>query len=204
MPRDGTITKDKIYDAAKALFLDRGIAATSVERISETAGVTKGSFFYHFQDKNQLVLDLVKRFAESDRAQYDKVIKRVDTLGATDPLQRLLLFVGVFIEEFSDLNDPPACLYASYLYEQGIVSEETMAVTKEAFLFWRKKISKLIKEAEKAHPPKEKLDSASLADFFNTTIEGAFIVGQILDDSKIAANHLKHYQEYLELLFSRD
>ncbi len=49
--------------AAQALFLARGIAATSLADITHQAGVSKGLFYLYFHSKEDLVLALQEQFA---------------------------------------------------------------------------------------------------------------------------------------------
>ena len=54
MARDGTMTRTKIMDAAERLILEQGFGGTSIDRVIEGAGVTKGTFFYNFRTKTDL------------------------------------------------------------------------------------------------------------------------------------------------------
>ncbi len=54
-------TRDRLMDAATAVFAERGISGASVEEISEAAGFTRGAFYSNFEDKNDLVLALIQR-----------------------------------------------------------------------------------------------------------------------------------------------
>jgi TetR/AcrR family transcriptional repressor of nem operon len=49
--------------ASKALFLAKGIAATSLDDITSSAGVSKGLFYLYFRSKEHLVLALQDEFA---------------------------------------------------------------------------------------------------------------------------------------------
>ncbi len=49
--------------AAQALFLAKGIAATSLEDITHRAGVSKGLFYLYFHSKEDLVLALQEQFS---------------------------------------------------------------------------------------------------------------------------------------------
>ena len=51
-----TQSKERILAAAKELFLTRGYAATTVDAICEKAELTKGSFYYFFDSKEDLGL----------------------------------------------------------------------------------------------------------------------------------------------------
>ncbi|MFA7428561.1 MAG: TetR family transcriptional regulator [Rhodospirillaceae bacterium] len=54
-------TRCAILDAAERLFSEKGIAATSLEKISRAAGVTRGAFYWHFKDKSDLLIALCAR-----------------------------------------------------------------------------------------------------------------------------------------------
>ena len=49
--------------AGQTLFLDKGIAATSLEDITHRAGVSKGLFYLYFHSKENLVLALQEQFS---------------------------------------------------------------------------------------------------------------------------------------------
>ena len=48
-------TRSRIIGAADALFYEHGLRSVSVDAISERAGVTKRSFYYHFESKDELI-----------------------------------------------------------------------------------------------------------------------------------------------------
>src|SRR4051812_24948043 len=49
--------------AATALFVERGIAATTLEDVTARAGVSKGLFYQYFHSKDDLLLALQEDFA---------------------------------------------------------------------------------------------------------------------------------------------
>lgn len=51
-------TKDKIYKTASQLFQKYGFDGVSVDSIVEAAGVSKGTFYVHFNSKGSLIHDL--------------------------------------------------------------------------------------------------------------------------------------------------
>jgi len=52
-------TKKKIADAAKALFVQKGYKATSIEDIVKATGCSAGNIYYHFKSKEGLFLYLM-------------------------------------------------------------------------------------------------------------------------------------------------
>jgi TetR/AcrR family transcriptional regulator, cholesterol catabolism regulator len=53
-------TRDQILAAAAALFAARGYDATTVDEITEAANVAKGTLYYHFQTKDELLVSLIR------------------------------------------------------------------------------------------------------------------------------------------------
>jgi len=53
-------TKKKLFDAAMELIGDRGFADASVDEIVDRAGVAKGTVYYHFSGKAELVEALIQ------------------------------------------------------------------------------------------------------------------------------------------------
>ncbi|WP_435169846.1 TetR family transcriptional regulator [Falsirhodobacter sp. 1013] len=58
---DAEATRQAIMDAAETVFLNHGIANTSLEKVSRAAGVTRGAFYWHFKDKSELLRALNQR-----------------------------------------------------------------------------------------------------------------------------------------------
>lgn len=52
-------TKKRVADAARALFVQKGYKATSIEDIVEATGSSKGNIYYHFKSKEGLFLYLI-------------------------------------------------------------------------------------------------------------------------------------------------
>lgn len=52
-------TRTRILDVAVDLFIEQGYAGTSIRDISERLGMTKGSLYYHFASKEDVLTALV-------------------------------------------------------------------------------------------------------------------------------------------------
>ncbi|WP_346892154.1 TetR family transcriptional regulator [uncultured Roseibium sp.] len=95
-PEEAERTRQSILDAAELLFLESGIAHTSLERISRAAGVTRGAFYWHFKDKSELIRALQER---ADPPQAEMLRVAADEPHA-DPLQLLETATQEFLQEF--------------------------------------------------------------------------------------------------------
>jgi TetR/AcrR family transcriptional repressor of nem operon len=202
MPKDGSATRDSLLDATQALILDRGFAGMTLDDVVRQVGITKGAFFYHFKSKNDLGKALMKRYSELDARSYEESCARAEKL-SRDPLQQLLIFIGLFEEMFENLTEPyPGCLLASYVYELQQFDSATKKMVAEAFTRWRTLLKEKLDAAVKQHPPKIRVDTASLADSFTVVLEGAFIIAKAVNEPRVVADQLHHFKNYIELLFN--
>lgn len=60
---NGRATRMKILAAARAIIIEKGTDSLSIDRVIKEAGVSKGSFMYHFPSRQALVEALVNEYA---------------------------------------------------------------------------------------------------------------------------------------------
>ena len=93
------VGKDEWTAGALALIAEQGVGGLKVEALARRLGITKGSFYWHFADRTELVaeaLDLWLRLGTLD------IIDRLTSIA--DPEQRLR---ALFTESFGELVDGP-------------------------------------------------------------------------------------------------
>ncbi|MBI9084144.1 MAG: TetR/AcrR family transcriptional regulator [Desulfobacterales bacterium] len=74
----GIETRQRIIDAAQALFSRKGYHATNSKEIAAEAGVAIGSFYAYFKDKKQLFLEVLKRHIEATKAMIMTRMQEID------------------------------------------------------------------------------------------------------------------------------
>jgi len=201
MPKSGAPTKEKILNTAESLVLDYGFAGTSVDKVIAKAGITKGTFFYHFKTKADLAKALIERFHKKEQATFDQFMNRAEKL-SRDPLQQFLIFIGLFEELLDQMDEPyPGCLFASYLYQSQAFDEETICFCTDVMLGWRKFCGDKIRQIIETRQPRRPVTADSLADMFVCILEGTLLLSKALGDAKLAGPQLEHYRQYIELLF---
>ncbi|HET9948990.1 MAG TPA: TetR/AcrR family transcriptional regulator [Longimicrobiales bacterium] len=195
-------TRERILDAAQALVLERGFAATSVDDIQKAAGISRGTFFYHFPSKDALARALLARYAGEDHELVESTMRRAEKL-AKDPLQQALVFMGLFEELFRDVGpDRSGCLFASYSYEAGLFDEETHRTITASMEHFRQVLGDKLKEAMQRHPtvPRD-VDPYALADVASSAFQGAYVLWRVYGDRDSIAVPIQHFRTYLELVF---
>ena len=78
-------TREQLLDAAEQVFLDRGVARSSLEEIARTAGLTRGAVYWHFRNKADLFNALLDRV----RLPLAELLPQLEGSAGHDPLRTL-------------------------------------------------------------------------------------------------------------------
>ena len=95
----------ELLAAGRALFLAKGIAATSLDDITQRAGVSKGLFYLYFASKEDLVLTLQEQFSREVGARMGAAATVLAESGQADWAARLDACVKAGFECYRDLHD---------------------------------------------------------------------------------------------------
>jgi AcrR family transcriptional regulator len=68
-------TRERLLDAAQALFMKKGFVAASVEDIALAAGYTRGAFYSNFSGKAELLVELLRRDHEAMQADLRAIFE---------------------------------------------------------------------------------------------------------------------------------
>ena len=86
-----TQRRDEILDTASSVFASSGLR-TTLQEIAEASGIQPGSLYHHFESKEAIVIELVKRYhADLDR-QADVALKELRESAPGDLPARITAF----------------------------------------------------------------------------------------------------------------
>jgi AcrR family transcriptional regulator len=68
--------RTELMDAALRLFLEQGVAPTTIEQITAGASVAKGTFYLHFSSKDDVLGALRERFVQELRANIESAVSQ--------------------------------------------------------------------------------------------------------------------------------
>jgi AcrR family transcriptional regulator len=94
-PQKGT-ARERVLDAARALFSEYGVSGTSLHMIADHLGVTKAAVYHQFHAKEDIVLALL----EKPVAELRPIVAEAETMGTRERQLDVLLpgLVDVVIE----------------------------------------------------------------------------------------------------------
>ena len=89
-------TRERLLRAARAEFARRGVAAASIDRISESAGFSRGAFYANYAGKHDVLLELLAQHQRDEIAAWQDLLDAEGTLDQVLPVlrERFDLFAG--------------------------------------------------------------------------------------------------------------
>ncbi|GAA1560767.1 TetR/AcrR family transcriptional regulator [Kribbella lupini] len=135
MPRGKreSLTADDWIRAALGALAQGGVAAVAVEPLAKSLGTTKGSFYWHFADRNALLAAALDHWEKRDT---DRVIAAVDTTqDAATRLRALLRLTFTSILEGSRDTAGAVELALQANASHDLVSPTLTRVTKRRLAF---------------------------------------------------------------------
>ena len=95
--------KNEILDAAEKLFLEKGYEHTAVSDILSEAGIAKGSLYYHYKSKEDVLDDIIARVTEQiavaaqavadapSRSVHEKMLHLISSMNISNSAQSSMI-----------------------------------------------------------------------------------------------------------------
>ena len=181
--------REKLIQAGLDQFHRAGFNGTSVEDITVLAGVPKGSFYNHFDSKEDLAGEVVQRYVELSPRDMLR-----DT--SVPPVKRLKRYFTALTGGLVESGPKRGCLLGNFSSELADHSEAVRVRLATAFDEWLQLIASVIKEGQEAGEVDSKLKPEQLAGVLLSAFEGSLLRAR-------AANDPKALKEFLGVGISR-
>jgi len=99
-------TRERLLEAAAPLFYERGFHAIGIDNIIDGVGVTKTTFYNHFESKDALIVAVLDH---KDSSDLDALRAEIAARGGT-PRERLMVIFDVLEDWLAD-PDFRGCLF---------------------------------------------------------------------------------------------
>ena len=161
--------RERLIATAIDLFYRNGFGAIGIDRVIAAAGVTKTTFYKHFESKDDLMLAAVLRRDEWESQALQQAIRK--RVGA-DPARQLLAMIDVMDEWFNDPNFL-GCMFinaaAEFPNPHDPVHQAAAAYKHRSHAFYR---------GQAIAAGADEQAATTFADCFTVLIEGALIMRQ--------------------------
>lgn len=160
--------RQQLVDAALDVFQSHGFNGSSVQDLTDAAGVPKGSFYNHFSGKEDLALQALQQYI----ARSGSDILRDEKL---PPVDRLKRHFRANWKTAKDRGYTAGCFLGTMSSEIADTHETSRAVFLQVFQGWSQLIEQVIREAQTRGDIAQPGDPAVLARFILNAWQGTLV-----------------------------
>lgn len=189
--------RTRLLEAARDVIRQKGFAATSVDDLCQSAGVTKGAFFHHFKTKDALGVAAANYWAETTSALFAGAPYHEPD----DPLDRVLSYLDFRKGIIGGETFEYTCLVGTMTQE---VHDSAPAIRDAcaASIFGHAATLEADIEAARAQRGIDADWTAeSLARHTQAVLQGGFILAKATGDPDLARESVDHLIRYVRGLF---
>ncbi len=167
-------TRQFIVEKTAPLFNTKGYAGTSLSDMTEATGLTKGSIYGNFANKDEVAL-----------AAFDHNLKKVETLirqemsKVKSTRDKLLVYTNVYSEYFKSYFPVGGCPILNTAIEADDTHPPLKKKAADAINGWKTKIVSLIEEGIQQKEFKAVNDPEQIALTIIAMIEGATMIAHL-------------------------
>lgn len=191
-------SKTRFLNAALRVIREKGYTATTVDDICAAAGLTKGSFFHHFDTKEELATAAADHFG----AMAEGLFAAAPYRQLADPLERVLGYIdfrkAILQGELPDYT----CLLGTMVQEAYETHPAIRDACERNISAHAATVAKDLALAKERYAPHAVWSPEELGLFTQAVLQGAFILAKAKDGPEIAVACIGHLRRYLELLFN--
>jgi TetR/AcrR family transcriptional regulator, transcriptional repressor for nem operon len=188
-------SKEKLIRAARNLMLAKGYPVTSVDEIIDAAGVSKGSFYHHFDSKEELALTAMHEFLADGAA----LMMNGPFRDIADPRKRAIAFLK-HVESITLRLWNHGCLLVMFSVELAGTSPRVREETSAVLLSLIDRVGAILRPLTKEGGGTMPMTASAMANMYMALIDGSLVYARATGDSSCIARNLKTFRQQIEAL----
>jgi TetR/AcrR family transcriptional regulator, transcriptional repressor for nem operon len=181
-------TRQFIIETTAPIFNKKGYEGTSISDITTATGLTKGSVYGNFRDKDELAAEA---FDYNHNIIKNEIVNR--SLGLKDPVEQLLVYVNFYSEVFEKVYVAGGCPLLNTAVDTDDSNPELFGRVQKAMRDWYDHVQSVVAYGIKKEIFCPETDAAVFADHFLSLIEGGMLLSKTFKNKK-------HLNSNLELI----
>jgi TetR/AcrR family transcriptional repressor of nem operon len=167
--------REKLASSAVETLHAFGFKGCSIQDITDAAGVPKGSFFNHFENKEDLAIDALRRYLEGSRA--DMLFEP-----GVPPLQRLKNHFTFLSDRLAGSGFERGCMLGLFATEMAQDYPRMREELRMVFETWCEAVETVLRDAQAAGDIDPRHDPGLLARYVVNAWEGATVRLKLTQD----------------------
>ena len=180
----GAATRNRIVLSAAELMHVQGVATTTIDEVLAASATSKSQFYQHFEDKSDLVYEVITLRADEILSWQRLRLEKVDSLRGLHQwrdamVQRCVLRRGLW-----------GCELGSLAAELSDTDDRARASLAEHFADWRAILASALLRMRDKGVLRSDIDAPALATGLLAAVEGGYLLSQTAHDPRLMQTSL--------------
>lgn len=187
-------TRQFIIEKTASIFNKKGYTGTYLSDLTEATGLTKGSIYGNFKDKNEVAVEAFRYNYECIASQIrERIVSKSNTV------DRMQVFVDFYREKYLEIFESGGCPLLNTAIDADDGNPDLRAEVEKAVQRWKGKVIEIV-DYGIANDEIKVIDATSFANRLMATIEGSIMITRMLNDGKVMRDNLDKLEEEIKLL----
>jgi AcrR family transcriptional regulator len=186
-------TRQFIIEKAAPIFNKKGIAGTSLSDLTEATGLTKGSIYGNFKDKDDLAVSVFRYNISAIESFFSHEMKKASTI-----TEKLLVYPRVYRRIYKAMIAYGGCPILNTATEADDTHKTLCKLVADAVTRWKKQIVELIDSGKHSGEIKNDTDAAAVSEIIISLFEGGGILAKVTGEETYMKNTLNHMEKLIQ------
>jgi TetR/AcrR family transcriptional regulator, transcriptional repressor for nem operon len=191
-PTKSDRTKQFIIEKAAPIFNKKGIAGTSLSDLTRATGLTKGSIYGNFKDKDDLAVAVFKYNIEAMEAFFSHEMEKAKTCP-----EKLMVYPRMYRKIYKAMIAYGGCPILNTATEADDTHDALCRLAADAVIRWKNQIVDLIEAGKQTGEIRAETGAAPMAEIIISLFEGGGILSKITGEDTYMKNTLDHMEKLI-------
>lgn len=199
MKKEGKYSKSEkttqfIIEQVAPIFNKKGYVGTSLSDLTDATGLTKGSIYGNFKNKDGVAIEAFKyNLAIITNSFFEEISNNL-----ISPLDRLLALPKTYQSRYDDIVAMGGCPIINTAVDADDTHPQLKKMAQNVILRIRKSLITVIEEGISKRQIKPQTESNKIAEIMISLVEGGFMMAKLLDEKEYFENSLKQLEEIIK------
>lgn len=190
------LTRLNILQKAYELIYTKGYQATSIDEIISTTQVTKGAFYYHFKNKDEMGIAVIKEVLRSTSGYSFHLSEIIDC----DPVETIYSMMYELLMENKFMKVEYGCPVSNLVQEMTPWHDHFRQALRKEAAEWEKRMVTLLENGKKNAFIRQDINSVQATYFILSGYWGIRNFGKLQNDKSVYMYYLNELKIFLNNL----
>ncbi len=187
-------TRQYIIEKTASIFNKKGYTGTYLSNLTDATGLTKGSIYGNFKDKNEVA---VEAFRYNYKFQSEKILGKINQIEHS--AEKMIAFLGHYKTEFKPIFQNGGCAILNTSVDADDGNDLLKMEVTKSIQSWHKTIVSILEDGANKNEIKN-LDASVFAYRLIALIEGSILLAKTLEKPEILMESIDFLQSEINSL----